>query len=99
MIENHRNEDLCRRWDALADEEHTHHLTAQEYLYYKSKWWLHSNKQGSNVANTSDVIHVVVDVFSNSVMRNRLYMTETQAHVGYGYCGGSTHGSERPLSK
>ena len=21
----------------------------QEYVYYKSKWWLHSNKQGSNI--------------------------------------------------
>ena len=48
MIENHRDEELCRRWDALADEDHTHHLTAQEYSLYKSKWWLHSNKQGSN---------------------------------------------------
>ena len=48
MIENHRDEDLCRRWDALADEDHTHQLTAQEYLYYQSEWWLHSNKQGSN---------------------------------------------------
>ena len=41
MIENHRDEDLCRRWDALADEDHTHHLTAQEYLHYWRKWWLH----------------------------------------------------------
>ena len=32
MIENHRDEELCRRWDALADEDHTHNLTAQEYL-------------------------------------------------------------------
>ena len=48
MIENHRDEDLCRRWDALADEDHTHHLTTQEYSYFKSKWWLHSNKQGSD---------------------------------------------------
>ena len=31
MIENHRDEELCRRWDALADEDHTHHLTTQEY--------------------------------------------------------------------
>ena len=31
MIENHRDEVLCRRWDALADEDHTHHLTTQEY--------------------------------------------------------------------
>ena len=48
MIENHRDEELCRRWDALADEDHTYHLTKQEYSLYKSKWWLHSNKQGSD---------------------------------------------------
>ena len=48
MIDNHRDEDLCRRWDALSDEDHTHLLTAQEYLHYENKWWLHSNKQGSN---------------------------------------------------
>ena len=34
MIENHRDKELCRRWDALADEDHTHHLTAQEYLHF-----------------------------------------------------------------
>ena len=34
MTENHRDEDLCRRWDAFADEDHTHHLTAQEYLHF-----------------------------------------------------------------
>ena len=36
MIENHRDKDLCRRWDALADEDHTHHLTAQEYLHWRA---------------------------------------------------------------
>ena len=48
MIEHHRDEEVCRRWDCLADEDHTHNLTVQEYFYYKNKWWLHSNKQGSN---------------------------------------------------
>ena len=38
MFENHRDEEHCRRWDALADEDHTHHLTPQEYLHYKNKW-------------------------------------------------------------
>ena len=28
MFENGRNEDLCRQMDALADEDHTHHLTS-----------------------------------------------------------------------
>ena len=35
-------------WDASAGEDHPHHLTAQDYFHFKSKWWLHSNKQGSN---------------------------------------------------
>ena len=48
MIEIGRNEDLCRQMDALADEDHTHHLTTQEYFYYKSNWWLRSNKTGSD---------------------------------------------------
>ena len=31
VIENGRNEDVCRQMDVLADEDHTHHLTPQEY--------------------------------------------------------------------
>ena len=34
-----RNEDVCRHWDALANEDHTHHLTPQEYYHHKSNWW------------------------------------------------------------
>ena len=48
MIENGRDEDACRRMDVLADEDHTHHLTPQEYHHYKSNWWLRSNRTGSN---------------------------------------------------
>ena len=43
MIEHHR--------------DHTYHLSGQEHFYYKNKWWLHSNKQGSNtipLRNRSD---------------------------------------------
>ena len=53
MIENNRDEELSRKWDALADEDHTHHLTPQEYSLCKSNWWLHSNKQGSNIVRTT----------------------------------------------
>ena len=48
MIENHRDEEVCRRWDAFADEDHTYYLSEEEYFYYKNKWRLHSNKHGSN---------------------------------------------------
>ena len=43
MIENNRDEELCRKWDALADEDRTHLVTPQEYSLYLSNWWLHSN--------------------------------------------------------
>ena len=48
MIENGRDEDDCRQMDVLADEDHTHHLTPQEYDHYKSNWWLTSKKTGAN---------------------------------------------------
>ena len=48
LLKINRDEELCRKWGALADEDHTHHLTPQEYSLYKSNWWLHSSKQGSN---------------------------------------------------
>ena len=33
----------------FSDEDHTYHLSEQEYFYYKNnKWWLHSKKSGSN---------------------------------------------------
>ena len=55
MIQNGRDEDLCRQMDALADEDHTHHLTPQEYYHYKSSSWLRSNKTGSNTANSAQI--------------------------------------------
>ena len=48
MIENNRDEEVCQRWDVLADEDHTCYLSEKEYFYYKNKWWLHLNKSGSD---------------------------------------------------
>ena len=36
MIEHNRDEEVCRRWDALADGDHIYHLSEQEYFYYKN---------------------------------------------------------------
>ena len=44
MIENNRDEKVCRAWDVLADEEHTCHMSQEEYFYYRNTWWLHLNK-------------------------------------------------------
>ena len=75
MIENIRDE-LCRTWDALADEDHTHHLTPQENSFYKSSWWLHSNKQGSNTVRTthrSDFKRGIVNLAAIETKRRRSF--------------------------
>ena len=47
MIQNNRDE-VCRAWDVLADEDHTYHMSQEEYFYYKNNWWLHLNKSGND---------------------------------------------------
>ena len=37
MIEHNRDEELCRRWDVPADEDHTYHLSEQQYFHYKEQ--------------------------------------------------------------
>ena len=48
MIENKRDEEVCRQWDVLTDEDHLCHLSEKENFYYKNKWLLHLNKSGSD---------------------------------------------------
>ena len=38
MIESSRDEEVCRAWDVLADEDHTYHMSEEEYFYYKNNW-------------------------------------------------------------
>ena len=48
IIENSRDEEVCRVWDVLADEDHTYHMSEEEYFYYKNNWWISLNKSGSD---------------------------------------------------
>ena len=54
MIENHRDEELCRRWDALAADYHTHHFTTQEYFPLSERMVASSKKQGSNAVRLTE---------------------------------------------
>ena len=66
MIENGRNEDVCRLTDVLANEDYTHHLTQQEYYHYKSNWWLRSNKTGSDIVplqRRSDLVESLLNLY------------------------------------
>ena len=48
MIQLGRSEEMCREMDKLANEDHTHHITAREIRVYRNNWWLRSNTVGSD---------------------------------------------------
>ena len=43
MIELGRTEEVIREMDKLANEDHTHHATAEETSVYRNNWWIRSN--------------------------------------------------------
>ena len=49
MIENSRDEEVCRAWDVLTDEDHTYHMSQEEYFYYKNNWWISFNKSTNDI--------------------------------------------------
>ena len=48
MIELGRTEEVIREMDKLANEDHTHHATAEEISVYRNNWWIRSNFVGSD---------------------------------------------------
>ena len=48
MFDTGRSEEVCREMDKLANEDHTHHITAEEISVYRANWWIRSNKVGSD---------------------------------------------------
>ena len=40
--------EMCREMDKLADEDHTHHITSEEFKVYSYNWWIRSNTVGSD---------------------------------------------------
>ena len=48
MFDTGRTEEMCRKMDELANEDHTHHPTPEEIRDYRANWWNRSNKVGSD---------------------------------------------------
>ena len=48
MIEKSRDEEVCRAWDVLAEQDHTYHMSEEEYFHYKQNWWISLNKSGND---------------------------------------------------
>ena len=43
MLEHDRDEDVCLKWDDLAEQDFTYRMSESEYL---QNWWISLNKSG-----------------------------------------------------
>ena len=56
MLEHGRDEEVCIKWDDLADKDCSHYMTEAEYCRYKQNCWISLNKSGNTgpLRNRSD---------------------------------------------
>ena len=69
MLENNRDEDVCRAWDVLAEQDHTYHMSESEYFHYRQNWWISLNKSG----NTTEPLRKRSDFNQALSTLNRLH--------------------------
>ena len=59
MFDVGRTVELCREMDKLANEDHTHHITAEEISVYRNNWWLRSNTVDSDTMPVqASIVHL-----------------------------------------
>ena len=69
MIQNNRDEEVCRKWDDLAEEDHTYRMSESEYFHYRQNWWISLNKSG----NTTEPLRKRSDFNQALSTLNRLH--------------------------
>ena len=47
MLVHDRDEDVCLRWDDLAEQDFTYRMSESEYFHYRQKWWISLKKSGN----------------------------------------------------
>ena len=57
MIQHDRDEDVCLKWDDLAEQDFTYQMSESEYFHCRQNWWISLNKSGDTggpLRNRSD---------------------------------------------
>ena len=44
VLEHDRDEDVCRKWDDLAEQDFTYQISESVYFHYRQHWWISLNK-------------------------------------------------------
>ena len=48
MIQHNRDEEVCRAWDVLAEQDHTYRTSEAGYFHYRQNCWISLNKSGND---------------------------------------------------
>ena len=80
MIESNRDEEVCRRCDVLDDEDHTYHLSKEEYFYKKK---IAGSIWNSRVLIPSNCL-LTLNVYAKKLVKNnsRPLLIGTTTEVG-----------------
>ena len=46
-LEQDRDEDVCLKWDDLAEQDFTYRMSESEYFHYRQNWWISLHKSGN----------------------------------------------------
>ena len=46
QLEHDRTEEVCIKWDALAEQDFSYHMTQAEYFRYRKNWWISLHNSG-----------------------------------------------------
>ena len=83
MLENNRDDDVCRKRDDLAEEDHTYRMVRirREYFHYKQNWWISLNKSGNTTEPMRKRFWLQPSVVYIEPFTPRSWRTTTQAHT------------------
>ena len=69
MFEHDRDEDVCFKWDDLAEQDFAYRMSESEYFHYGQNWWISLNKSG----NTTEPLRKRSDFNQALSTLNRLH--------------------------
>ena len=81
MFENNRVEDVCRKWDDLADEDQNYHLSDHTYRMSESEHFHYRQKLGKHYRNNEKTFSLQPSVVYTKPFTPRIWRTTTQAHA------------------
>ena len=80
VLEHDRDEDVCLKWDELAEQDFTYRMSEPEYFHYRQNCWisLKSGNTGGPLRKRSDFSQALSAL---NRLPPRIWRTATQAHA------------------